>query len=601
MLIDGKLPDMQKANHQASNPVQEAASANQHPKNAIPERNALSEQEPRSSAAHAAAQAKMTPPGEDSDLASEPQIPSQPTNDQERAELASVLGAEMFKRSPKLSRLLTYVCDKYFSGEGDELKEYSIAVDVLGRDTEFDPQLDAVVRVDTHHLRKRLKQYYAGEGSSHDIQIVVPTGQYAPKFILSPKSTVPPSAETPEGELGDEALGAVIDNGDERVTAAEGEEESQKAATGRRVWLVIGLSVAAVTAALLWLAIGRSHQTDTDAARGTGIAASPAGDPAQNKSVSAVVLAGETEGIRILAGDHKGNYVDKAGHTWLSDRYFTGGETFRHSREIWRTEDPEIFRSGRQGQFVYEVPLNPGTYELHLYFAETGVESEGLRSVSLAINGLPVSTLDVASDADGVNTATVKIFKNVSPAKDGILHLTFQGTGPSFVNALEVLPGTPGKMLPVRLTARDAIYRDHLGQIWMPDQYFLGGRRSTRRTPIEGTADPELYIAQRFGHFSYSIPVVEGGHYAITLRFAETYFTPPESVGGVGSRVFDVYCNGTTLLKDFDILKETGGVGNRTVVKVFHNVPASPQGKINLSFVPITNYALVTAIEVTEE
>jgi hypothetical protein len=156
-------------------------------------------------------------------------------------------------------------------------------------------------------------------------------------------------------------------------------------------------------------------------------------------------------------------------------------------------------------------------------------------------------------------------------------------------------------MLPVRITARDTIYRDHLGQIWMPDQYFLGGRRSMRRTAIEGTADPELYIGQRFGHFSYSIPVVEGGHYTIALHFAETYFTPPESVGGVGSRVFDVYCNGTTLLKDFDILKETDGIGNRTVVKIFHNVPASPQGKINLSFVPITNYALVTAIEVTEE
>lgn len=521
----------------------------------------------------------------------------QPTNEQERAELASILGTEVFKRSPKLSRLLTYVCDKYFNGETDELKEYSIAVDVLGRDTEFDPQLDAVVRVDTHHLRKRLKEYYASEGSSHQVQIVIPTGQYAPKFVLSPKSILPQPTESQEKELADEVPTSAGES------SGESDDAPQKASVAARLWLTIGLVVAMAAAVWLW-PVGRSHQTDTEntaQSRAAGVVASHGDDTTQNKTGSASALAGGTEGIRILAGDHKGNYVDKTGHVWLPDRYFTGGETFRHSREIARTQDPEIFRSGRQGQFVYEIPLNPGSYELHLYFAETGVESEALRSVSLAINGLPVSTLDVASDAEGVNTATMKIFKNVAPAKDGILHLTFQGTGPSFVNALEVLPGTPGKMLPVRFTARDTIYRDHLGQVWMPDQYSLGGRRSTRRTPIEDTADPELYIAQRFGHFSYSIPVVEGGRYAITLHFAETYFTPPESVGGIGSRVFDVYCNGTTLLKDFDILKETGGVGNRPVVKVFHNVPASPQGKINLTFVPITNYALVTAIEVTEE
>jgi hypothetical protein len=588
---------MQKAaNQQASNPAQAPGNADQSLKNPASDRASLHEE------SRTAAQPRMAPSGENSHPSVEKEAAFQPTNEQERAELANVLSAEMFKRSPKLSRLLTYVCEKYFNGEGNELKEYSIAVDVLGRDTEFDPQLDAVVRVDTHHLRKRLKQYYAGEGSSHEVQIVIPTGQYAPKFMPRPKSDPPLATEPPEGELGEEALVGVVENGEERTTAEDREEEKPKAPSPLWLRLAIGLAVVAVVVALLWMTIGRSHQTDTDSARGAGVVVSPAGDAAaQNKNISAIILAGETGGIRILAGDHKGNYVDRAGHVWLSDRYFTGGETFRHPREIARTQDPEMFRSGREGQFVYEIPLSPGTYELHLYFAETGVESEGLRSVSLAINGLPISTLDVASDADGVNTATMKIFKNVSPAKDGILHLTFQGTGPSFVNALEVLPGTPGRMLPVRITARDTIYRDHLGQVWMPDQYFLGGRRSTRRNPIEGTADPELYISQRFGHFSYSIPVVEGGRFAITLHFAETYFTPPESVGGVGSRVFDVYCNGTTLLQDFDILKETSGTGNRPVVKVFHNVAASPQGKINLSFVPITNYALVTAIEVTEE
>src|SRR5262249_49453466 len=137
--------------------------------------------------------------------------------------------------SPKLSRLLTYVCDKYFSGESDELKEYSIAVDVLGRDTEFDPQLDAVVRVDTHHLRKRLKQYYAGEGGGHEIEIVIATGQYAPQFILRPRSNQPQPAESPEGELGDEAIAVAGENGEDKL--AGGEREEAKASLATRLWL----------------------------------------------------------------------------------------------------------------------------------------------------------------------------------------------------------------------------------------------------------------------------------------------------------------------------------------------------------------------------
>ena len=72
---------------------------------------------------------------------------SQIVPDDERAELTRVLDSEIFKRSPKVSRLLGYLCDRHFQGQGCEIKEYTIAVDLLGRDARFDPQQDAVVRV----------------------------------------------------------------------------------------------------------------------------------------------------------------------------------------------------------------------------------------------------------------------------------------------------------------------------------------------------------------------------------------------------------------------------------------------------------------------
>ncbi len=126
------------------------------------------------------------------------------------------------------------------------------------------------------------------------------------------------------------------------------------------------------------------------------------------------------------------------------------------------------------------------------------------------------------------------------------------------------------------------------------------GRRSTREGKLFGTPDPALYQVQRFGHFNYSIPVVEGGRYTLKLHFAETWFGL-NAEGGEGSRVFHVYCNGSTLLKSFDILQASGGVAGSVLVEVFHNLPASPQGKLELSFVPVVNYALVAGIEVEEE
>ena len=483
----------------------------------------------------------------------------------------AVLSSETFRRSPKLSRLLKYLCDKRLDGQAGEITEYGIALDVLGRDAGFDPQQDAVVRVDTHHLRKRLKEYYAGPGAVHPIQIIIANGQYAPQFAGRVEAPLP----------------------DEQVVPGtpEAKPPVDKSALGKWKWfaalvlaaLVVIVAVPRYRQKVSWLTGARASPNSL----GRAPAPAPAG----------------FEEIRIAAGDRTAPYIDAAGRAWLPDRYFNGGTAFhRPDIRIQRTPDPDLFQNGREGQFVYAIPLHPGLYELHLYFAETGVTSDTLRNVTIAINGQPASGVDIASDAGGVNTATVKIFKDISPAKDGFLRLMFQGVEPrSFLNAIEILPGIPGKIHPIRLTTGDRAFRDHLGQVWLPDQWVAGGRKTTHVVLVEGTPDPGLYQWERVGHFSYSIPVAEGGVYTVVLHFSETWFTPPNSIGGVGSRVFDVYCNGTTLLKGFDILKEAGGTGNRAVIRTFQHIPASPLGKIDLTFVPVSNYSLINAIEAIEE
>src|SRR5689334_9530632 len=96
---------------------------------------------------------------------------------QERHELESVLRSGIFNRAPNLAQLLTYVCNKHFEGAADQIKEYNIAVDALGRPPDFDQKRDSIVRVEAHRLRKRLREYYEADGADHEVQIEIPPGQ----------------------------------------------------------------------------------------------------------------------------------------------------------------------------------------------------------------------------------------------------------------------------------------------------------------------------------------------------------------------------------------------------------------------------------------
>ena len=118
-------------------------------------------------------------------------------------------------------------------------------------------------------------------------------------------------------------------------------------------------------------------------------------------------------------------------------------------------------------------------------------------------------------------------------------------------------------MRPALILAAFRSRYDRTGQFWTADRYFQGGSL-VQRTPVEGTTDPDLFTSERQGNFSYFIPVASG-RYTLTLRFAESTFGF-DPIAGVTrytqrdrNRFFDVYCNGTTLLRDFDVLKEAEG------------------------------------------
>lgn len=83
--------------------------------------------------------------------------------------------------------LLHYVVGAELAGDGENVKAYSIAIDVLGRDEDFDPSTDSIVRVEFNRLRQMLDIYYLTEGRNEAVRITIPKGSYRPSF--APKTT----------------------------------------------------------------------------------------------------------------------------------------------------------------------------------------------------------------------------------------------------------------------------------------------------------------------------------------------------------------------------------------------------------------------------
>ena len=102
--------------------------------------------------------------------------------DQIRPHLDRILSSRGFVHAERIGLFLRYVVDETLAGRGDRLKEYSVAIEVFGRDVNFDPQTSSVVRVEASRLRTKLDEYYREAGAEDAVVIELPRGGYAPIF-----------------------------------------------------------------------------------------------------------------------------------------------------------------------------------------------------------------------------------------------------------------------------------------------------------------------------------------------------------------------------------------------------------------------------------
>ncbi len=95
--------------------------------------------------------------------------------------LKQILEDPIFTRNEKCSKLLLYLaeCSKkqYVPSESE------IAAYIFGESRDFDPTIDASIRVLIWKLRKKLDEYYKGKGKHDKAQLTIPKRQYSLELV----------------------------------------------------------------------------------------------------------------------------------------------------------------------------------------------------------------------------------------------------------------------------------------------------------------------------------------------------------------------------------------------------------------------------------
>src|SRR5215472_17766610 len=98
------------------------------------------------------------------------------------AALERILQSGTFSTAESMRQILRFIVEHSISHRDQEIKEYSIATEALGRGRDFDPKADNIVRAQMRRLRQKLDEYYRSEGAEDPLRVVIPRGHYHVEF-----------------------------------------------------------------------------------------------------------------------------------------------------------------------------------------------------------------------------------------------------------------------------------------------------------------------------------------------------------------------------------------------------------------------------------
>jgi hypothetical protein len=142
--------------------------------------------------------------------------------------------------SESLCKLLRYLAKHAVDHPGTPIKEFQIATEVFGRSTDFDPQLDSMVRVQAGRLRSKIVEYYSSDGLEDPIVVELPKGTYVLSFHHRNAS----SAKSPSSAV----------NG---TVSKESQEKNPERRWGTEV-IALSIFLAAAIVVIVWLMATRN-------------------------------------------------------------------------------------------------------------------------------------------------------------------------------------------------------------------------------------------------------------------------------------------------------------------------------------------------------
>ncbi|HXD72683.1 MAG TPA: hypothetical protein VN628_03060 [Vicinamibacterales bacterium] len=120
-----------------------------------------------------------------------------PELDPHRVQIQRIVSSKAFKTSEVHRNLLNYLAEKSLAGEAQNLKEYTVGLDVFGKPSSYDPRQESVVRMHVGRLRQKLAEYYRTDGASDPVIVDLPKGAFALTFEARPAPEPPDGMPLP--------------------------------------------------------------------------------------------------------------------------------------------------------------------------------------------------------------------------------------------------------------------------------------------------------------------------------------------------------------------------------------------------------------------
>ncbi len=214
---------------------------------------------------------------------------------------------------------------------------------------------------------------------------------------------------------------------------------------------------------------------------------------------------------------------------------------------------------------IANVTASAGVSHVDFYVDSTLILSDTTSPYSASV--------DTTTLSNGAHTFTAIVYDKAGNSAKSIVTVTVDNAQNSsiFINA-----GNGGAII-------DAC----TNVAWQGDQYYSGGQTYTNSTLPSCL---NVYTTERYGNFSYNIPVSNGNKYVI-LKFAEIFYQT------VGARVFNVKINGQQVISNLDIFKEVGFAKPLDLsfpVNVTNN-------NIRVEFIPVVENPKVCGLEVLSQ